>query len=619
MSVESNSQVSDNNIRSALPQSSEYTRIQTKLNTSIKNLSEKIEKKLNTEGSFFNMHNRIANFFHKARVKNLEKINNSLSCENKTLNPLTKEEKEGLSWSVKHDYKKILKLKKSLSEIKSEPVSPEESVAQSQEEKMEPKLSEKKFQELWKQVKLEGENNGRGSFGTVYSVWDEASGKDYIIKVPNLFSQLSKHKSSDPEFFASVKGDIVSTTQEEEKGNIALRKGMESLNDSQVFYKEGIGFITGFCGMFEVDGLPVLVYEKAEGKDFNKYLAGTSCAKDNVSERCAVLAQMGHAIAISHEACVINRDIKPENLMVHVEAVNRNPEDSSSKEDEIIQTKLIDQGLAYDLKNPDEKNATAIDKGSKLYLAPEMLNEENGVKKNGVSPAADVYAYGLTIVQTLTSDEFWKEQVDISGQDKLRDFYLTVRCEGTLFKNLSQENFLIKQRNSGKIPDFYSDEQCNFLQGLLSDCLNPNPAKRPSAAQVAELLQLFSSSLEGNGGNGEIMSYVDAKKIVELDRPKAIPIAIRNMIFSEDEAISKQGLAALDALVKADPSYVNTPSYGLVKIKEGKDAYKNWCEKNLEAAQKLKDWTYVDGHTPDTNQSIPVSENVYDVIHADKY
>ena len=160
-----------------------------------------------------------------------------MSCENETLNPLTKEEKEGLSWSVKHDYKKILKLQKSLSEIKSEPVSPEESVAQSQEEKMEPKLSEEKFQELWKRVKLGGGNNGKGSFGTVYSVRDEVSGKDYIIKVPNFFSQLSKYKSSDPEFFASLKKDIiVPPMQEEEKGNIVLYAKLAELDKENEKY-----------------------------------------------------------------------------------------------------------------------------------------------------------------------------------------------------------------------------------------------------------------------------------------------------------------------------------------------------------------------------------------------
>ena len=221
MSVGSNFHVSVNNIGSTLPQSSESARIQEKLETSIKNLSKKIEKKINTGGGFFNgMHNGIANFFHKDRVKNLEKIKSSLSCKNKTLNPLKKEDKKGLSWSVKHDYKKILKLQESLSEIKSEQNHNEKSSSV----QTEPKLSEEKFKELWRQVKLEGENNGSGSFGTVYSVRDEASGKDYIIKVPNLFSQLSKCKSSDPEVFAAVKETIVPTMQEEEKGNMLVKE-----------------------------------------------------------------------------------------------------------------------------------------------------------------------------------------------------------------------------------------------------------------------------------------------------------------------------------------------------------------------------------------------------------
>ena len=273
---------------------------------------------------------------------------------------------------------------------------------------------------------------------------------------------------------------------------------------------------------------------------------------------------------------------------------------------------MIDLGTACDLKKPKENDAKAIAIGSPLYMAPEML--KRAVEDMGISPAADVYSYGISIIESFiggTGNCFWEDQIISNAPAGIQK----TRIAGTLFNNLSQENFLIAQREIGKIPDFYTDEQCNFLQGLLRDCLNPEPTERPSAAQVAELLQLFSSSLEGNGGNGEIMSYVDAKKGMEEDRPKAIPIAIRDMIFSEDEAISKQGLAALDALAKADPSYINTPSYGLVTRKYYGETYDTWEQENPEAAKNLKKWTYLKGGEATGDQTISLTQSAYDDIH----
>ena len=86
----------------------------------------------------------------------------------------------------------------------------------------------------------------------------------------------------------------------------------------------------------------------------------------------------------------------------------------------------------------------------------------------------------------------------------------------TNFFGTLNDNFLkATYKNNLEIPDFYSDTQLDFLQGLLKDCLNQKPEERPSAAQVGELMQIFSSSLEENGGNGKIMPYAEAKKLAE--------------------------------------------------------------------------------------------------------
>ena len=82
-------------------------------------------------------------------------------------------------------------------------------------------------------------------------------------------------------------------------------------------------------------------------------------------------------------------------------------------------------------------------------------------------------------------------------------------------KPYSQEKFLIDQKNSGKIPNFYSDEQCNFLQELLKDCLNPESANRPSAAQVSELLQVFFTLLEKKENKENVNCKKDETCLIE--------------------------------------------------------------------------------------------------------
>lgn len=418
-------------------------------------------------------------------------------------------------------------------------------------------LSNKEFEQIWNAPNKQ--KLGEGSFGAVYSSDYKINGKSFVLK---------EIKNPD----ADIADEI--------NGNNALFEGINKL-DSQAFYTQGVDFVTKYHGYFKIEGKNVLVYERAEGKDFQKILYGKkpedkdpaiSCTKENIQERCMVIAQMGHAIAISHEAGVVNRDIKPENLMVHIS------DDTEHKGNKLVQTKMIDLGTACDLKDPKKNNTTSTGIGTPTYMAPEMINNE--VKNIGISPAADVYSYGISIVEAFigsTGNNFYEEQINEKFSWKIAQ----KRTENILFKNLSKENFLTEQRNIGNIPDFYTDDQCNFLQGLLKDCLNPNPTERPSAAQVSELVQIFSSSLEGNG---EIMSYTDAKKLAEEDHPKAIPMAIRNMISNPNEEIQKQGIEALKKLILSDPSYMETETFEKLeastasKVKESEE-YKSALER----------------------------------------
>ena len=85
----------------------------------------------------------------------------------------------------------------------------------------------------------------------------------------------------------------------------------------------------------------------------------------------------------------------------------------------------------------------------------------------------------------------------------------------------------------------------------------------------------------------------------------------------------QKAVSVIKDLVKADPSYKNTPSFGFVlllneqgffgrlKNKFQSDNFSAWTKENPEAFQQLKDRTYVFGRAHNPDQDMPVTEEIY--------
>jgi hypothetical protein len=130
------------------------------------------------------------------------------------------------------------------------------------------------------------------------------------------------YSSSDGQYvFKQMKQGHERLTQKEVTANEIIASELGNMQQSsQAFYVRGVDFITAFQGTFETDnGETVLVFERAPGQEMADYLK-----KDRTDwhQACEIRARMGaqlaNSIAVTHEAGLINRDVKPENTMVHV-------------------------------------------------------------------------------------------------------------------------------------------------------------------------------------------------------------------------------------------------------------------------------------------------------------
>jgi uncharacterized protein YndB with AHSA1/START domain/tRNA A-37 threonylcarbamoyl transferase component Bud32 len=121
--------------------------------------------------------------------------------------------------------------------------------------------------------------------------------------------------------------------------------------------------------------LAYLVMEYVEGESLRDRLA-----KNAISERDAleIVPQMAEALEHAHEAGVVHRDVKPENVLV----------------DSLGRVRLVDFGLATLLGSDDDHVA-----GTLAYMAPEQIDAPGSVDHR-----ADIYATGVVLYEMLAHE-----------------------------------------------------------------------------------------------------------------------------------------------------------------------------------------------------------------------
>jgi len=157
----------------------------------------------------------------------------------------------------------------------------------------------------------------------------------------------------------------------------------EAITASQIGH-EGIAQVTDIGTSNE--GEPFLVMEYLEGESLAMRLraSGPLAVEDACELGCAILSPL----AAAHRAGIVHRDLKPDNVFL-----------VRQSRGEMV--KLLDFGISRSpgLDSEFRLTSTGLVLGTPYYMSPEQARGESDI-----TPAADLYAFGVILYEMLVGD-----------------------------------------------------------------------------------------------------------------------------------------------------------------------------------------------------------------------
>jgi serine/threonine-protein kinase len=199
----------------------------------------------------------------------------------------------------------------------------------------------------------------------------------------------------------------------------------------------------------ESGGQPVLVMEHVSGGTLDDLLRQGPLSAAEAARLVAILAR---AVQYAHASGVVHRDLKPANVLLAP------PVEGNSGTVRGAFPKISDFGLAR-LTDERARETAGVLQGTPAYMAPEQAE---GVAP--VGPAADLWALGVILYRALTG----LLPFDADNAEEL-------------LRRVKQADPLPPRRI---VPDVPAD-----LERACLLCLSKDPARRPSAAGLAHLLE----------------------------------------------------------------------------------------------------------------------------------
>ena len=251
---------------------------------------------------------------------------------------------------------------------------------------------------------------GKGGTGVVYVARDRQLGQRVAIKLlhPDLVNDVSRER---------------------------LRREVQAA-------RHGHANVVTVYDLHDDGGpMPFLSMELVEGCSL-AHVLGHERRRLGIEETIAIGRQVAAALDHLHAHGLVHRDVKPSNILVTAGGT----------------AKVCDLGLVRLLERGETLTATAMTVGTPAYMAPEQGSGGE------LTPAADVYALGLTLYECLTG------KVPHAGESAI----------DTLVRRQSARPPVLRR----------DDPACpRWLERLLSRMLEPRPADRPSAIAVARAFE----------------------------------------------------------------------------------------------------------------------------------